>query len=72
MKTYCEGSRCSKRNTCALHYMEENKVYEYIDWSNYGGGRYWTDENGEPHCETWANCGDEGNFKNYSKKEVKE
>ena len=63
MKTYCEGSQCSKRDKCALHYMEENKMYEYIDWSTYGSGRYWNDPDGTPHCEIEARCGDEGNFK---------
>ena len=65
MKTYCEGSKCSKRNKCVLHQRELNIWYEDIDWSTYGGGRYWNDSDGTPHCETWTDCGDEGNFKNF-------
>lgn len=33
--TYCEGSRCKKRDKCALHCVEPGE-YEYIDWSTYG------------------------------------
>ena len=63
METYCEGSHCNKRDRCKLHHTELNKVYEYIDWSIHGGGRYWNDPDGTPHCETWTDCGIDGNHK---------
>ena len=38
---YCEGSSCKKRDTCSLHCdMEENVMYEYLDWSRYGSCSY--------------------------------
>ena len=69
MKIYCEGTNCKKRDTCAKHQAEENVWYEYIDWSTYGGGHYWTDAEGNNHSETWWNCGDNGNYKLYERVE---
>ena len=66
MKTYCEGTDCKKRDTCAKHRVVENEWYEYIDWSTYGGGNYWTDSEGKSYCETWFDCGDNGNYKLYT------
>ena len=68
MGTYCEGTQCSKRTECALHYCEENKVYEYIDFSTQGSGRYWNDPDGTPHCEIENWCGDEGYFKYFEER----
>ena len=65
MKTYCEGTNCKKRDTCAKHHMEPDKWYGYIDWSKHGGGSYWQDNEGNNHCETWFDCGDDGNYKLY-------
>lgn len=66
MKTYCEGSNCTKLNTCAKHQVKNMEIcYEYIDWSTYGGGRYWTDAEGNSHCETWTGCGSAGDYKLY-------
>lgn len=66
MKTYCEGVNCKKRDTCLKHHVKDTKsVYEYIDWSNYGGGHLWADAEGNSHCETWTDCGDDGNYKLY-------
>ena len=61
--TYCEGSQCKKRDKCALHCVGAGE-YEYIDWSTYGGGRAWSDEEGT-HVETWCDCGDEGDYKKF-------
>lgn len=65
MKTYCEGTNCAKRHTCAKHHAVEDEWYEYIDWSTYGGGHCWTDAEGNSHCETWTDCGDAGDYKLY-------
>ena len=65
MKTYCEGLNCLKRDTCAKHQVTSGDWCEYIDWSNYGGGHYWVDEDGKAHCKTWTDCGDAGNYKLY-------
>ena len=67
MKTYCEGTNCAKRHTCAKHRTVEDEWYEYIDWSTYGGGHYCTDAEGNSHCETWTDCGDDGNYKLYER-----
>ena len=66
--TYCEGSQCKKRDKCALHCVESGD-YEYIDWSNYGGGRAWSDEEGT-HIETWCDCGDNGEYKKFVEVQV--
>ena len=59
---YCEGSQCSKRDTCALHCdMKVNTDYEYIDFSNYGSGS--ADSNGNVTVTSW--CGDAGDFQRY-------
>ena len=63
MSGYCEGSQCKKRDKCALHCVEPGD-YEYIDWSNYGGGCAWSDEEGT-HVETWCDCGDNGEYKKF-------
>lgn len=57
---YCEGTHCSKRDTCSLHVKANvpNQIYEYIDWSTYGSGASWTDLNGDSHCEISHSCGD--------------
>ena len=66
MKTYCEGTNCKKRATCAKHQVKDTETwYEYIDWSTYGGGHCWTDAEGNSHCETWTDCGDAGDYKLY-------
>ena len=66
MKIYCEGSNCTKRNTCTKHKIKDTEYfYEYIDWSNHGGGRCWTDHEGTNHWETYIDCGDEGDYKLY-------
>lgn len=65
MKTYCEGINCKKRDTCSMHRVVKDEWYEYIDWSMYGGGHFYIDEVGNSHCETWADCGDDGNYKLY-------
>ena len=66
MKTYCAGMNCKKRTTCARHQVKDTETwYEYIDWSNYGGGHCWTDGDGNSHCKTWVDCGDDGNYKLY-------
>ena len=65
MKTYCEGTHCKKRDTCAKHHMAPDEWYEYIDLSKHGGGRYWQDSEGNNYCETWFDCSDEGNYKLY-------
>lgn len=67
MKTYCEGSNCKKRDTCAKHCIKGKEWCYYIDWSKYGGGHYWTDGEGKSHCETWFDCGDNGNYRLYEK-----
>ena len=64
MKIYCEGSHCSKRDSCAIHCVEEGE-YQYIDYSTYGGGSSWADENSINHIKTWSSCGDDGNYKLY-------
>ena len=64
MRTYSEGSSCSRRDFCLLHVPIENTVQEYIDWSNYGSGHYWTDETGT-HSEIEHCCGDAGKFKHF-------
>lgn len=67
MKTYCEGSHCKKRNTCIKHQIKNTEaLYEYIDWSTHGGGQCWRDGEGKNHCETWFDCGDDGNYKLYT------
>ena len=66
MKTYCEGSNCKKRDTCAKHRVGSDEWYEYIDWSKHGGGNYYTDSEGKRHCETWFDCGDNGNYNLYT------
>lgn len=63
MSTYCEGSQCKKRDQCASHCVKPGD-YEYIDWSVYGGGHAWSDENGT-HVETWCDCGDNGEYKKF-------
>ena len=65
MKNYCEGTKCKKRNTCAKHHTVEDRLCDCIDWSNYGGGHYWVDSDGEAHYKTWVDCGDDGNYKLY-------
>lgn len=64
MTTYCEGSRCEKKDKCALHCVGPGDYY-YIDWSVYGGGHCWADEEGKSHIETWIDCGIDGNYKNF-------
>lgn len=64
MRSYCEGSRCSRRDLCLRHVPVENTVQEYIDWSTYGSGHYWTDETGT-HSEIEHCCGDVGEFKHF-------
>lgn len=64
MSTYCEGSQCKKRDNCMLHCVAPGD-YEYIDYSTYGGGEAWTDEQGETHVETWAYCEVEGHHKKF-------
>lgn len=65
MKIYCEGSHCARKSNCALHCTKSEGWSEYIDWSTQGGGHCWTDSSGHSHIETWAECGDEGNFKKF-------
>ena len=65
MKSYCEGTNCSRRDKCAVHPIEENKIYACLDWSTYGSGRYWNDPDGTPHCEVEHSCGDLGDFKHF-------
>ena len=64
MSTYCEGSHCSKRDTCKLHNPGEG-THNYIDWSTYGSGSCWNDSDGTPHCEVDYSCGDKGDFKKF-------
>ena len=65
MKTYCKGSNCKRRDTCAKHNITDESWYEYIDWSEYGGVHFWQDGEGNNHYETWTDCGDDGNYKLY-------
>ena len=64
MRAYCEGSSCSRRDFCLFHVPIENTMQEYIDWSKYGSGHYWTDETGT-HSEIEHSCGDAGKFKHF-------
>ena len=64
MRAYCEGSNCSRKDFCLLHVPIENTVQEYIDWSKYGSGHYWTDETGM-HSEIEHFCGDGSKFKHF-------
>lgn len=68
--TYCEGTHCSKRDMCAKHVKANipNAVYEYLDWSTYGSGTYYNDENGNTICEITHSCGDDS--ENYPHLEV--
>ena len=65
MKTYCEGSNCKKRDTCAKHNITTEGWYENIDRSTYGEGVLWVDENGKSRFEHWVDCGDDGGYKLY-------
>lgn len=64
MSVYCEGSCCSKRSICHLHNPGEG-THQYIDWSTYGSGRLWQDNDGVHHSEVEHSCGDQGNFKHF-------
>ena len=55
MATYCEGTRCKKKDTCKHHCdIQEGILYEYIDYSVQGSCSY-TD--GKIEVEHW--CGDD-------------
>lgn len=62
MRSYCEGSRCSKRDFCLLHKPILDVCQQYIDLSNYSLGHSWTDETGT-HSEIEHCCRDLGKFK---------
>ena len=64
MNTYCEGSECSRRDTCKLHHPGEG-THQYIDWSRYGTGRFGKDRDGVCRSEIEHSCGDAGDFKHY-------
>ena len=69
MSVYCEGSRCKKRDQCALHCVGPGE-YEYIDWSIYGSGQYWNDSDGTPRCKVEHSCGDDGEYKKFVEVQV--
>lgn len=64
MSTYCEGSSCSKRDSCKLHNPSEG-THEYIDWSTYGSGTFIRDNNGNYQAVIEHSCGDAGNFEHF-------